>query len=150
MGVKRVSILNWSRSQLWKAAALVAAGGAALGMWNGTRPRTITVFVGTDYSFRQQRPNWHDLLDIRFAEVNRIFSGTGVQWSFRHAGQPDPTARIHGMETRRQKLIRAECEADVILGVTGQPESKATGDVPAFAHTAIVVDSPSDPETRNQ
>ena len=127
--------------------AAVAASGWALSRW--LTPRTIAVCVVTDYSYRQQRPNWSQFLETRFAEANRVFSGTGVRWSFRHADQPDPTGRLQGMESRRQKLIRAECEADIILGVTGQPESTASGDAPAFAHTAMVVDDPKLPDVQN-
>jgi Flp pilus assembly protein TadD len=125
----------------------VAATGWGLSRW--LTPRTIGVCVVTDYSYRQQRPNWSEFLDARFAEANRMFRGTGVRWAFRHADQPDPTGRLQGMEERRQKLIRTDCEADLILGVTGQPESKASGDAPAFAHTAMVVDDPKLPDAQN-
>jgi Flp pilus assembly protein TadD len=131
------------------AAGVVAVAATGWGLSRWLTPRTIEVCVVTDYSYRQQRPNWSQFLDARFAEANRMFRGTGVRWSFRHADQPDPTGRLQGMEERRQKLIRTECEADIILGVTGQPESSASGDAPAFAHTAMVVDDPKRPDVHN-
>ncbi len=129
------------------AALVIVAAAAGFAYWS--RPRTIGVCVVTDYSFREQRPDWHTYLRRRFEDANRIFKGTGVRWSFQEADQPDPTGRLHGLELRRQKLIRTECAAEVILAVTGQPDSSAYGDVPAFSHTAIVVDSPKVSETRN-
>jgi Flp pilus assembly protein TadD len=105
--------------------------------------------VVTDYALRTRRADWREYLDRSFSRINRIYSATGVRWAFRHADQPDPTADLHGMEVRRQKLIRTECEADLILGVTGQPESESTGSVTAFSHTAIVVDNPAESDERN-
>jgi tetratricopeptide (TPR) repeat protein len=53
------------------------------------------------------------------------------------------------MEERRQKLVRTECSADLILGITAQPESRAVGDVPPFAHTAMVVNDPKASDAHN-
>jgi tetratricopeptide (TPR) repeat protein len=131
------------------AAIVLLAAAAGAGLWYWQRPRTIDVCVVTDYSFRQQRPDWQTFLQSRFDAANRIFSRTGVHWNFRHAGQPDPTGRITNMEERRQKLVRSACEADLILGVTGQPRTRQSGDIPAFAHTGFIVDSPAESEARN-
>jgi tetratricopeptide (TPR) repeat protein len=128
------------------AVALAATG---TGLWLWLRPRPIDVCVITDYSYRQQRSDWYNRLEARFREVNRIFSGSGVYWRFFHANEPDPTRELHGMELRREKLSRAECRADIILEVSGNPESNAAGDVAPFAHTAIVVDDPRQPEPKN-
>lgn len=137
--VKWIRLARPRRAHLLAAAGLVLAAAAIYALWLWFRPRTVDVCVVTDYSFRQ-RPNWQELLAARFEEANRIFSGTGVRWNFRHADEPDPTARLRGMEERRQKLVRAQCQAELILGVTGQPESRASGNAPAFAHTAMIVD----------
>lgn len=148
-GVKRKSIPRPTVKQIAMAAGLVAIGAAGITVWGWTKPRTLGVCVVTDYSYRQQRPQWQEFLNRRFTEANRIFRGTGVQWNFRHADEPDPTGRIQGMEDRRQRLIRTQCQADLILLVTGRPESNASGNVPAFAHTAIVVDNPKLPDQLN-
>jgi Flp pilus assembly protein TadD len=140
--VNRKAILAKAGMAALAAAGVVALGGAVFGLRQWLSPRTIGVCVVTDYSVRQNRPNWQAALDARFAAVNRIFGATPVRWAFRHAGEPDPTGSLHGMEERRTKLFRTQCQADVILGVTGQPESRATVDAPAFSHLAMVVDDP--------
>src|SRR5579883_2128723 len=141
--------LTISRRATAGVAGGVAVAAAAFGLWYGFRPRNIDVCVITDYSYRQQRTDWYERLEQRFAEVNRIFSGTGVHWRFFHANEPDPTRNLHGMELRRQKLSRAECTGDIILQVSGNPESNAVGDVAPFAHTAIIVDDPKASESTN-
>jgi tetratricopeptide (TPR) repeat protein len=144
-----------ARLKVWRRyfvpVLAVVAAGAALGVpgWYYFRPRTIDVCVVSDYSFRQQRGDWRNLLDSRFQAVNEIFSGTGVRWRFFHAGEPDPTGTLHGVELRRRRLAHAECTADIVLAVTGQPEGEEAGDVVPFAHTAIIVDSPKLSEERN-
>jgi Flp pilus assembly protein TadD len=122
------------------AAGILLAVAGSYAVWRASRPTTITVCVVTDYSFRNAHANWRDLLAARFQTAQQAFGGTGVHWDFHDADQPDPTGNLEGgIEDRRQKLIRTECEADVILGVTGQAGVK--GDVPPFSHTAIVGDS---------
>ncbi len=103
--------------------------------------------VVTDYAFRGARPTWHEVLAARFDAANRAFLETGVQWNFREAGEPDPTRALTSIEERRQKLVRAECVSDVILGITSLPG--VNGDVPPFAHTALIADKPSEAEPRN-
>jgi tetratricopeptide (TPR) repeat protein len=121
------------------AAGVILAGVGLFSFRQFLRPRAATVCVVTDYSFRTAHPNWREVVNSRFAAVRRAFSGTGVAWEFRDADQPDPTGRFEGgIEERRRKLIRTECEADVILGITGLEGSRS--DVPPFAHTAIVAD----------
>src|SRR5215208_409576 len=142
VGVKRKGLPRPTRRQLLAVAGVVALGGATYAIRQWLQPRTIGVCVVTDYSLRKNRPNWREYLEGRFAAANRIFSGTGVRWAFRHVDEPDPTGRLHGMEERRQKLFRTSCQADVILGVTGQPESDVSIDVPPFSHLAMVVDDP--------
>jgi Flp pilus assembly protein TadD len=131
------------------AAGVLVLAGAAFGLWYWLRPRSIDVCVISDYSFRQQHDDWHQRLEQRFDEVNRMFAGTGVHWRFFQANEPDPTRNLHGMELRRQKLNRAECRADIILEVSGNAESASTGDVAPFGHTAIVVDDPKAAEPHN-
>lgn len=126
---------------------MVAVAAAGYAVWGSTRPRTIGVCVVTDYAFRGARPDWHEALAGRFEAANRAFRGTGVEWEFHEAGQPDPTRALASIEERRRKLIRTECDADVILGITSL--SGANGDVPPFAHTALIADIPSDGEPRN-
>jgi Flp pilus assembly protein TadD len=128
------------------ALAIAALG---FGAWHWLAPRTIDVCVVSDYSFRQQRPDWHALLESRLREVQAVFSASGVRWRFQQAEDPDPTGNFHDMELRRRRLGRAECKADIILGVTGQPEGGESGNVVPFAHTAIVVDSLRLSEERN-
>jgi Flp pilus assembly protein TadD len=138
-----------SFKQIAIGVGLFAAAAGAFQVWRWTRPRVVSVCVVTDYSFRNRRPDWRDLLNARFEAANRIFRGTGVHWDFRDADQPDPTGKLEGgIEERRQRLIRTECDADVILAVTGQPGLKG-GDVPPFAHTAVVADLPFESEARN-
>jgi Flp pilus assembly protein TadD len=141
--------LKISRRTIGILAGGLATAAAAFGLWYWLRPRSIDVCVISDYSFRQQHDDWYERLVRRFDEVNRIFAGTGVHWRFFHANEPDPTRTLHGMELRRQKLSRAECRADIILEVSGNPESTAAGDVAPFAHTAIVVDDPKASEPQN-
>jgi tetratricopeptide (TPR) repeat protein len=142
-----------ARPKVWRRyvflAAVLAGAAPGFGAWYWLRPRTIDVCVISDYSFRQNRGNWRELLDARFREVNAIFSGTGVRWQFFHAGEPDPTGKLHDAELRRRRLQHAECKADIILAITGQPEAAEAGNVVPFAHTAIVVDSPKLSESAN-
>jgi len=122
------------------AAGILLAVAGSYAIWRSSRPRTIGVCVVTDYSFRNAHPNWRDVLETRFEAARQAFSGTGIRWDFRDADQPDPTGNLEGgIEERRQKLIRTECEADIVLGVTGQRAVK--GDAPPFSHTAFVGDS---------
>jgi Flp pilus assembly protein TadD len=137
------------RKAILAAAGALALAVAAFGIRQWLTPRTIGVCVVTDYSVRQSRPNWLSYLDSRFAAVNRIFDGTGVHWDFRHADEPDPTASLHGMEERRLKLFRTHCQADLILGVTGQPENREAVEAPAFSHLAMVVDDPKLSDQQN-
>jgi Flp pilus assembly protein TadD len=132
-------VIRPSLRQLAIAAGLVLCIAGAFAIWRASRPRTISVCVVTDYSFRNGHSNWHDILTARFEAAQQAFRGTGVHWDFRDADQPDPTGNLEGIEVRRQKLTRTECEADIVLGVTGQAGVK--GDVPPFSHTAIVGDS---------
>ena len=126
--------------QLALAAVILLAVAGAYTFWRASRPRTLTVCVVTDYSFRTAHANWRDVLAARFQAAQEAFRGTGVHWDFRDADQPDPTGALEdGIEDRRRKLIRTECEADIVFGITGQTGVK--GDVPPFSHTAIVGDS---------
>jgi Flp pilus assembly protein TadD len=140
--------LRW-RSVFAGAAVALAIAALGFGAWYWLAPRTIDVCVVSDYSFRQQHPDWHALLKSRFRAVQAVFSGSGVRWRFLQAEDPDPTGNFHDMELRRRRLARADCKADIILGVTGQPEGGESGNVVPFAHTAIVVDSLRLPEERN-
>lgn len=142
---KRLSLPGFRQAVITAGLLAATAGGFAL--WRESRPRSIGVCVVTDYSFRDARPNWREHLAREFVAANRIFGGTGVRWNFRIAEEPDPTGPIDDIEERRQKLARAQCEADVILGVTGRPGAMAN--VPPFAHTAIVPDRAAESEARN-
>jgi Flp pilus assembly protein TadD len=119
------------------AAVSLAVLSGAFWIWRATRPRVVSVCVLSDYAFRKQHEDWRAVLNARFEAARQYFRGSGVDWDFRDADQPDPTEKLEGgMEERRQKLVRAQCDADVILGVTGMAGAK--GDVPPFAHTAII------------
>lgn len=122
---------------------------SAVLLWWYMRPRTIRVWVLSDYSFRERR-NWGALLDSRFREVNRIFSGTGVAWRVVNEEHLDPTAQMTQLDARRFELERSEeAAADVVVSVSGQGEGLRLGSASPFSHAALVVDFPQQSETQN-
>src|SRR5215831_1794897 len=106
--------------RLGLALAILAAAGGAYAWWRSTRPRILTVWVLTDYAFRQ-RPDWEKAIRGRFDEVNRLFAqGTGVQWKIVDLDRADPTAQQPGISDRRRSLEQyPEFRADLIAGFTG-------------------------------
>ena len=136
----------------WKYLALGSAVGvvlAAAALWNWLRPRAIRVVVVSDFGFRERR-NWDKVLTQRFAAVNRLFEGTGVQWQVLNAEHLDPAANAGDLDTRRLELERQEATAaDVVVSFTGQGEGDRLGAVVPFTHAAIVVDFPQQNEEQN-
>lgn len=130
--------------------ASLAVAAALAGWWYYTRPRTITVCVFADPSFRQ-RAGWTEVLKARLEAVGRIYAAqTGIRWKAIDLTQPDPTAPLSGLDRRRAALARVtSCRADVLLAITGVNQGGRTASVSPFSHAAVVVNDPSLPESQN-
>jgi hypothetical protein len=116
----------------WRAIGLVAmVVGAAYVCWVGVSTvygqfstRTIGVCVATDFSYREEKPDWRTDLPSLFVEINRMFQGTGVKWKAWDGGEAYAPGIQGDMSWRAGILAeRAPCQADVILGLTAQPDA---------------------------
>ena len=121
------------------AAAILAGGYAALAL----RPqhRTVSVCVMTDASYRAERPDWRTALPALFQQVNGVFRGTGVSWTWSDGGDAYPAEIAGTMAERERWLENSGCRADVILGLTGHPDRDANAAVTPFSHSLLVADS---------
>ncbi|MDE3196948.1 MAG: tetratricopeptide repeat protein [Acidobacteriota bacterium] len=128
------------------AAAAIVAGAAA--WWIRRQPRYIAVCAYTDAAFRK-RSDWEGLLNSRFEAVNRIYTGTGVQWRLVESSRIDPHPS-ESLDRRRASIAKqTDCAADVLLIVTAVPGGR-TASVSPFSHGALIVDEPEEPESRNE
>lgn len=134
----------------WLLVAVLAIAALASGWWFFLRPRTITVCVFSDATFRQHHSDWLMLVHTRFEGANRIFEPTGVHWKVLTPDASDPTGVVSGLDARRMALAaNTDLRADVLVIVSGVPEGKSTGATMPFSHTAIVVDFPDKSEEQN-
>jgi Flp pilus assembly protein TadD len=125
---------------------------AAGGVWlkQAMQPRTLTICVFPDPTFRQ-RLDWRNTLAARIEEVSRIWRReVGIVWSIAKVESEDPTAYVPGYEMRRAELPHdTPCQADLLMIVSGLHEGSLTGDINPFSHSALVVDFPDQPEAVN-
>jgi len=138
-------------SKRWRvAAAMAPLAAAAAAWWLSSRPRTLTVCIFPDYTFRQ-RAGWRETLETRMAAVSRIWEReVGIQWRIFKIESDDPTAYVPGFETRRIELPHdTSCASDLLLIVTGMREGKLTGRVNPFSHAALIVDAADQTEQMN-
>src|SRR5690348_1454545 len=86
------------------AVLLVVAGGA-WAIKSFLQPRTITVAIFPDYSYRQ-RSDWQVVLEKRIAAVSRIYEApTGVRWKLARIETEDPISGATGsLDFRRAEL----------------------------------------------
>ena len=98
------------------------------------QPRTLTVCIFPDASFRQ-RPDWRNALAARIDAVSRIWRReVGIVWSIAQVEPEDPTAYVPGYEMRREELIHdTPCQADLLMIVTGLHEGSLMGDTVGVA-----------------
>ncbi len=139
----------------WRAIGVAAmVAGAAYGCWAGGSAvyqhfstRTIGVCVATDFSYREEKPDWRVSLPLQFAEINRMFQGTGVKWNAWDGGEAYEPGAPGDMLWRAGILAgHPPCQADVILGLTAQPDAHVNSVAPPFAHTLMVEDSAANTE----
>ncbi len=129
--------------------AVAAAVILSVAGWAWLRPRVISVWVVTDYTFRE-RPHWDAVIAARFRAVNRIFSGVGIEWRVVNAEHLDPIAGVDRIDQHRAELERRVTPpADLVLSLTGQSEGARMGSVTPFAHAIVAVDSPRESEEQN-
>ncbi len=128
-------------------AGLLAAGLLAGCYFGATaaihhyRTRVIGVCVNTDFEYREEKPNWQASLRPLFAEVNRKFQGTGVQWQIEDGGEAYPPETKGNMAQRAAGLAEnSGCKADVILGLTGRRDANSLF-APPFSHVVLIEDS---------
>ncbi len=161
---RRLSILllvirglrSLTRGSGWRAIGVsVLAAGAAYGCWAGVSAayqhfstRTIGVCVATDFSYREEKPDWRAALPSLFAEINRMFQGTGVKWKAWDGGEAYAPGTRGDMAWRAGILAEhSSCQADVILGLTAQPDAHANSVASPFSHTLLVEDSAANTRT---
>jgi Flp pilus assembly protein TadD len=107
--------------------------------------RTLQVCVLSDAQFRLQRPNWEYLLNLWFAEMNRVYSPAGVQWELVMGGDAYPPDVEGDLPARRTWMEEtASCKADVLLGMSGQAHSGPRSSASPFGHSAMVAMAATD------
>jgi len=128
------------------AIAAVAGGGYA--WWRSARPRVITVWVLTDYAYRQ-RGDWKQAVQSRLSEVNRIFAaGTGVQWKVVDMERADPTLQSSNFPERRRLLESDKSfNADVVVSFCGVLGNTGGAVVNPFSHALLALEG-SEPDDR--
>jgi cytochrome c-type biogenesis protein CcmH/NrfG len=110
----------------------------ASGTYGHFRGRTVSLCVVTDFEYRKQRPEWQSWLQPVFAEVNRAFQKTGLQWKVSFGGEAYPP-EAHGDMSERAALVEdTGCKADVVLGLTARPDRHVNSVSYPFAHTLLV------------
>jgi Tfp pilus assembly protein PilF len=151
-GIARLFRALFSLHGLRSAALwLLAIGVCATAVYGGFKAyrnaatRDIRICVVTDFSFRDQKPNWEYQLKLWFAEVNRIFEPAGVRWDLNYGGESYPEGTAGSLETRRAWIAETTtCRADVVMGFTGYRDSDANTSVSPFAHAGIIAATAKD------
>ena len=133
-------------------AAVLASIALMVGIRFYFSSRVITVWVYTDFTFRDKHPEWPGVVQSRFEEVNRIYqgNGTGVRWKVLDSSQIDPTRNIPGLDTRRVNMaLHFDRPCDVFVLLTDVREGDRTGSVHPFTRVAVIVDYPDKAESLN-
>jgi len=127
---------------------LVAA--PLLGWWIYSRPRVLTVCVVADSAFRR-RADWKSLIEARFAAASRIYSRqVGIVWKIADDSSPDPAEGERDIDKRRARLASdTDCNADLVVEITGLPANGRNASVSPFSHGAVIVDHPEKNEREN-
>ncbi len=140
------------RKQILALAAVVSSVALIVGGWFLLKSRVIKVWVYTDYAFRYDHPNWPEVVDSRFQEVNRIYQhdGTRVRWKVLDSSEIDPNSNLPGIDSRRANMaLHLDKQTDIYLILTGVQEGKRTGSAIPFTRVAVVVDYPGKSESLN-
>jgi hypothetical protein len=77
--------------------------------------RSISVCVVTDVPFRLGQPNWQYKTTLWFAEVNRMFAPSGVQFRTIEGGEAYPETTAGGLLTGGNGSGKLKRRADIIL-----------------------------------
>ncbi len=152
LALKTFRSLTWgSTLRTVLVCALLAA--AAIGTYSGAsalyanyRNRTLDLCVVTDADYRVDHPDWALNLKPTFADVNRMFQKSGVQWRIKLGGEAYPPDTQGDIFERAALLADAACTADVVLGLTSRPDRHADSVAPPFSHTLLVASPASDSE----
>src|SRR5690348_676886 len=96
----RRSLFGWlagdgGRTLLRTSFWLLLGGGAAYGAYMGLQSfqkRTLNVCLVTDVEYHEEKPDWQAQLKPLFAEVNKAFEASGVQWTYTDAGEAYPSS----------------------------------------------------------
>jgi cytochrome c-type biogenesis protein CcmH/NrfG len=128
-------------------------GGVGLGasygiskLYGNYRDRTLDLCVVTDADYRVDHPDWAINLKPIFADVNRMFQKTGVQWRVKQGGEAYPPNTQGDLFQRAALLRDVACTADVILGLTSRADRHADSVASPFSHTLLVSSPASDTE----
>jgi Flp pilus assembly protein TadD len=142
--------MHLALKRILPAVAVLLAAASGLWWWRVSQPRVLTVCLFPDNAFRL-RPNWQATLQARVAAVSRLWEReAGIRWQIVKVEAEDPTAYVPGYENRRRELPKAALRsADLLISVTGVHEGDREGDVSPFAHSALLVDFPDQPEPEN-
>lgn len=121
------------------AAILGAAAFGALRIYSHVKPRTISVCAVTDVSFRLQRADWDHRIKTWFAEANRAFEASGVQWTVATGGDAYSEETEGNLKQRRYLIEESSpCAADVIVGFSGAPDPNVRSSSSPFGHVALI------------
>jgi tetratricopeptide (TPR) repeat protein len=146
-----VSLLDWG-TLLRLAVFLLVVGAVFAGAGYGVRrllgsmkPRTISVCVATDWTFREERPDAEALAEAWLLAVNRAFEPAGIIWSVTGFTEAYPVNTEGSLRERRAMLAEhSNCQADVLLGLTGAPDADAKASVEPFSHSLLVAVADAD------
>ncbi len=152
MVLRAVRSASWGRA--FRAVVFCAVlGGVGLGisygiskLYGNYRDRTLDLCVVTDADYRVDHPDWTINLKPIFADVNRMFQKTGVQWRVKQGGEAYPPGTQGDLFQRAALLRDVACTADVILGLTSRADRHADSVASPFSHTLLVTSPASDTE----
>src|SRR5579883_448252 len=152
MVLRAVRSASWGRT-LRAVVFCAVLGGVGLGasygiskLYGNYRDRTLDLCVVTDADYRVDHPDWAINLKPIFADVNRMFQKTGVQWRVKQGGEAYPPNTQGDLFQRAALLRDVACTADVILGLTSRADRHADSVASPFSHTLLVSSPASDTE----
>src|SRR4051812_12528079 len=145
-----IGVFKWvarggGRAILQSCFWLLLGGGAAYGAYIGLQSyqqRVLTACVLTDVEYHEEKPDWQSDLKALFAEVNKAFAPSGVQWTYINAGEAYPSSVTGDMRERIERLPSpSTCKADVVLGLTGRVDKHFSSVSSPFSPVILLKDT---------